>query len=49
MIIESAIAFLPSVRTLAPKLVSKVFADERMRIQMPRIVGIFGSEESGSS
>src|SRR5271165_3131389 len=41
--IESPIAFLPSISSFTPKLFAKVFAHERMRIQSPRIVGIFGS------
>ena len=42
-------AFSPSVRSLNPKLFAKVFANERMRIKISRIVRIFLSEESCSS
>ena len=49
IIIEPPIAFLPSLRSLTPKLFAKVFTNKRMRIQMPRIVRIFRSEESCSS
>jgi hypothetical protein len=49
MIIETPVTFLPSLRALIPKLFAKVFTNKRMRIQMPRMVGIFVSEESRSS
>ena len=47
--IESPIAFLPSSGLLAPKLSAKVFTNERMGIEMSRIVRIFSREESCSS
>jgi hypothetical protein len=49
MNIEPPIAFLPSVRLLTPELFAKVFTNEGMRVEMSRVVGIFGSEESCSS
>ena len=47
--IESPIAFFPSVRLLIPKLLAKVFANERMGIETPGIMRIFAREESRSS
>ena len=47
--IDPPIAFLPSLDSLTPKLFAKVLANEGMRIELPRIVRIFGSEESRSS
>ena len=47
--IDPPIAFLPRIRLLVPKLFSKVFANERMRIQTPTIMRIFSSDESCSS
>ena len=44
--IEPPIAFLPSLGLLTPKLFTKVLANERMGIQMPRIILIFSCEES---
>ena len=49
IIIEPPIAFLPSVCSLNPKLFAEVFTNERMRIQIPRIMRIFLGEESCSS
>jgi hypothetical protein len=46
---EPPIGFLPGVDSLTPKLFAKVFTNERVRIEMPGVVGIFPSEESGSS
>jgi hypothetical protein len=47
--IEPPVAFLPSLGSQTPKLFPKVFTNERVSIQMPRIVWIFPSEESCSS
>jgi hypothetical protein len=41
VIIETPIAFLPSLGSLTPKLFAKIFTDQRMRIQMSRIMRIF--------
>ena len=49
IIVEAPIAFLPSLDSVTPKLFSKVLTNERMRIEISRIVGIFSSEESCSS
>jgi hypothetical protein len=49
MMKEPPIAFLPSVGSLPPELFAKIFANERMGIQLPRILWIFSSEESCSS
>jgi hypothetical protein len=38
MVIEPPIAFLPSVRSSTPKLFAKVFTNQRMGIQIARIV-----------
>jgi hypothetical protein len=46
---EPPVAFLPSVCSLTPELFAKVFANERMRIKLPRIMRIFSGEESRSS
>jgi len=49
IIVKPPIAFLPSARSLTPELVAEVFTNERMGIQTPRIMRIFGSEESSPS
>ena len=49
VIIEPPIAFLPSLGLLTPQLFAKVFTNERMRIQLPRIVRVFAGKESCSS
>jgi hypothetical protein len=49
MVIESPIAFLPSVPQLTPKLFPEIFTNERVRIQMSRVVRIFRSKELCSS
>ena len=41
---EPPITFLPCIRLVTPELFAKVFTNQRMSIQLPRIVGIFGSE-----
>src|SRR5271165_3320957 len=46
---EPPITFLPRIRLLTPKLFAEVFTNERMGIEMPRIMRIFSSEESCSS
>jgi hypothetical protein len=46
---EPPIGFLPSLGSLTPELFAEVFTNERMRIEMPRIMRIFPSEESCSS
>jgi hypothetical protein len=46
---EALIAFLPSLRPLALQLFAKVFTNERMGIQMSRIMRIFSREELCSS
>jgi hypothetical protein len=45
MIVEPPIAFLPGLRLLTPQLFAKVFANQRMRIKLPRIMCIFSGEE----
>jgi hypothetical protein len=45
---EALIAFLPSLGSLTSKLFAKVFTDQRMRVEMSRIMRIFTSEESCS-
>jgi hypothetical protein len=47
--IETPVAFLPSLGSLTPQLFAKVFTNERVRIEMPRIVRIFPGEELCSS
>jgi len=49
MIIEPPVAFLPRGRLLNPELFAKVFTDEWMRVELPRVVRIFASEETCSS
>jgi hypothetical protein len=49
MIVEPPIAFLPSVHSLTPNLFAIIFTNEGVRIQMTRMVAIFGSEEPCSS
>jgi hypothetical protein len=44
MLIEPPIAFLPSLGSLTLKLFAEIFTNERMGIQIPRILRIFGSE-----
>ena len=39
--IKPPIAFLPTLSLLTPKLFAKIFTNERMGIQMPRIMRIF--------
>jgi hypothetical protein len=46
---EALITFLARIRLLAPELFAKVFTNERMRIELPRIMRIFSGEESCSS
>jgi hypothetical protein len=46
---EPLIAFLPSLGSLTPELFPKVFTNQRMGVEMSRIVRIFTSEESCSS
>jgi hypothetical protein len=46
---EPSVAFLPSLRSFAPKLLAKVLANQRMRIEMSRIMRIFPREELCSS
>src|SRR5271157_5778430 len=46
---EPPITFLRRIRLLTPELFAKVFTNERMRIQMPRIVRVVLSQESCSS
>ena len=49
IVIEPPIAFLPSLGSLTLKLLAKIFANERMRVQIPRIIGIFSGEKFSSS
>jgi hypothetical protein len=49
MIIEPPIAFLPSLGPLTPELFAKIFTNERVCIEMPRIMRIFPREELCSS
>jgi hypothetical protein len=44
--IEPPVALLPGFGSFALKLFAKVFTNERMRIQLPRIMRIFSGEES---
>jgi hypothetical protein len=46
---ESPITFAPHVGLLTPELFPKVFTNERMRIQIRRIMRVFSREESCSS
>ena len=46
---EPPITFLPRIRLLTPELFAKVFTNERMRIEMSRIMWIFSRQESCSS
>jgi hypothetical protein len=46
---EPTVAFLPSLGPLTPELFAKIFTNERMRIQMARVLQIFPGEESCSS
>ena len=39
--IEPPITFVPRIRLLTPELFAKVFTNERMRIEMSRIMRIF--------
>ena len=41
IVIEPPVTFSPSLSSFTPKLFAKVFTNERMRIEMPRIVEIF--------
>jgi hypothetical protein len=43
--IEPPIAFLPSLGLLTPELFAKVFTNQRMRIELARIMRIFSGEE----
>jgi hypothetical protein len=45
---EPPIAFLPGLASFTPELFAKVFANERMRIELSRMMRILGSEEPGS-
>src|SRR5262249_27077080 len=47
VVIEPPITFLPGLRLLTPELFAKAFANERMSIQLHRIMCIFASEDSG--
>jgi hypothetical protein len=49
IMVEPPVAFLPSLDSLTPKLLAKVFTNEGMRIQTPRTMRIFAREESCSS
>jgi hypothetical protein len=49
VIVEPLIAFLPSLKSLTPKLFAKIFANERMGTQLPRILRIFPGKQSCSS
>jgi hypothetical protein len=46
---QPPVTFLPSIGLLTPKLFAKIFTNERMRIEMSRIMRIFSGEESCSS
>jgi len=41
---EPLVAFLPSPGSLTPELLAKVFTNERMRIEMSRIMRVFSRE-----
>jgi hypothetical protein len=47
-IVEPPIGLLPSLRALASQLFAKVFSNERVRIETPRITRIFPGEEACS-
>ena len=47
--IEAPVAFFPRIRLLTAKLFAKVFANEGMRIKIPRFMRIFPSKEPRSS
>ena len=49
IIIEPPIAFLPRLGSVTLQLFAKIFTNQRMCIQIPRIVWIFPGEESCSS
>jgi hypothetical protein len=49
MMVEPPIAFLPALSLLAPQLFAKVFAHERVRVEVPRAMWIFAREEPCSS
>jgi hypothetical protein len=49
MIVKAPVAFLPSLTQFTPELFAKVFTNQRMSIEMLRIVRIFHSEEPCSS
>jgi hypothetical protein len=49
VVIEPPIAFLPRLGALTLELFAKVFTNQRMRIEMPRIIRIFSGKESCSS
>jgi hypothetical protein len=49
IIVEPPVAFLPRVRSLTLKLFPKIFPNERMCIQLARIMRIFPNKESCSS
>ena len=49
IVIELPIAFLPRLGSVTPELFAKVFANERMRIELSRIMLIFRREKSRSS
>jgi hypothetical protein len=46
VIVEPPVAFLPSLRSFTPKLFAKVFTNERMRIEISRIMRICPGDES---
>jgi hypothetical protein len=41
MIIEPPVTFLPSLRSSAPQLFTKIFTDERMGVQISAMMRIF--------
>jgi hypothetical protein len=49
MVKEPSVAFLPSLRSFTPKLLAEVLANQRVRIEMSRIMRIFPSEKLCSS
>jgi hypothetical protein len=49
MVKEPPLTFPPRIGLFAPELFAKVFTNQRMRIEMPRIIRIFSGKESCSS
>jgi len=48
VVVEPLIAFLPSLGSLTAELFAKILTNQRVSIERPGILRIFGSEESRS-